>query len=122
MIIKLSKDCRIVGEDGIQFTLQIRKIVSDKPVKGKVSDRAGSLGEWKSEGYYGTLSQALNSTLKKSLMHSTRESNVKDLIHYLNQVTTRIEKACEGLLTARSAAEFDGTVVSEELDALFNEE
>ncbi len=122
MIIKLSKDCRIVGEDGIQFTLQVRERVTDRAVGGRVSDRAGEMSGWKSKGYYGTLAAACHGVLKRVAITKKGECSVKDLVAHLDRVALRIEKACEGVVSARGAAELAGTVTAEELDALFEDE
>ena len=121
MIIKLSKDCRIAGEDGIQFTLQVRERITDRAVGGKVSDRAGEMSGWKTRGYYGTLAQACNAVLKRSLLTKRGEADVRKLVAHLDELTARIEAVCDGIVGAKGAAELDGTVLGDDLDELFSE-
>ena len=121
MIIKLSKDCRIAGEDGIQFTLQVRERITDRAVGGKVSDRAGEMSNWKTRGYYGSLEQAFKAVLKRSVLTQRGEVDAKKLIVHLEAVTKRIEAVCEGLVGAAGAADMEGQVASEDLDELFAE-
>ena len=122
MIIKLAKDCRIVGEDGIQFTLQVRERVSDKAVGGKVSDNAGELSGWKTKGYYGSLGQACQGVMKRVTLTKGGQVTVRDLMTHLEQLTRRIEQACEGVVSARAAAELNGQVDAAVLDALFEDD
>ena len=121
MIIKLSKDCRIAGEDGIQFTLQVRERITDRAVGGKVSDRAGEMSGWKTRGYYGTLAQACNAVLKRSLLTKRGEADVRKLVAHLDELTARIEAVCEGIVGAKGAAELQVTVLGDDLDELFSE-
>lgn len=116
MIIKLSKDCQIVGEDGMQFVLQAREIVSDKAVGGKVSDRAGKLSGWRTKGYYGSLKQACDAAMRFSLIAAKGQPSIRALMAHMDAVAGRIERACEAVVTAKAAAELDGTVVPEDLD------
>jgi hypothetical protein len=121
MIIKLSKDCRIEGSDGLQFVVQVREQITDKAVGGKVSEHAGELSGWRNRGYHGTLPQALNGVLKRTLVTGKQEVSVKQLIAYLDLVTQRLVRASEGVTSARAAAEMEGSVDPEEFDALFAE-
>ena len=121
MIIKLSKDCRIDASDGLQFTIQTRELITDRAVGGKVSKRAGELSEWKNRGYYGSLVQALNGVLRRTLVVDAHEVSVTQLRNHIDQVAAHLEKSCEGVVTARSAAELEGVVDIEGLDAMFSE-
>lgn len=121
MIIKVSKDCRIEGSDGMQFILQVRERITDRAVGGRVSDRAGELSDWKNKGYYGNLGQVMGAILKRVVLTGSQKVTLQQLKDHVDRVAAHLERACEGVVTARSAAEMEGQVDIEGLDELFSE-
>lgn len=119
MIVKLSSDCRIDASDGLSFTLQVRKPITEKTVGGKVSKRAGQMGNWENKGYYGNMLGAMNGVIKYSLLHGSEEKELKEAIVVMAMLVRRVESACEGMVSATSAATFSGVVEAEDLDSLF---
>ena len=120
MIIKLANDCRILGEDGVQFTLQSRKVVGELCVTGKPSKRAGE-ERWSNMGYYPTLATALLGAMKYSILGSDQELTAKKLHALVTGFEVRVKSLCEGILTAAGAADLEGAVEAEDLEDLFSD-
>ena len=120
MIIRLANDCRIVGEDGVQFTLQGRKVVGELCKSGKPSKRAGE-ERWDNMGYYPTLATALLGAMKYAILGSDQELTAKKLHALVTGFEARVTSLCAGILTAAGAAELEGAVEAEELEDLFSD-
>jgi len=118
MVINLSKDCRVVGEDGIQFTLQVLRSKGPTLPNGKPCKRVGER-YWDGVGYYGTLSQAVSGALKHSLLERKGEVSTKELLAYLLAFESRVRGMCDAVCTASGSAAFEGEVDAAELDSLF---
>ena len=115
MIIKLAKDVRLKGEDGVQFTLQVLR------TKGEESRDVGEKF-WYTLGYYGDLQSAMKGVLKHSVLSGKAEVSGKQLAQHVDMVMARIVSACEGVMSAKSAADYDGTVTADALDELMQSE
>ncbi len=92
MIVSIGDDMRIVASDGLCFELQRRG------VQGAKSRKPGAV-VWRILGYYGTLCQAAEAALVKSVCDNGERRDARALAEALSAASARIADAC----TARAA-------------------
>jgi hypothetical protein len=87
MIVNLSLEMRVLGNDGICFELQ--RVAK----KGSKSKDAGA-SSWKSIGYYSSLEQACNAAIAKGLCSDVDEASAKEIVAAIRSAAEMISRAC----------------------------
>jgi hypothetical protein len=112
MIIVFSKTLRVEAEDGVNFTVQRKKVAKSGKHKGQVW--------WDTEGYHHTLEQAALRILQLAVHDPKVKLTVSALLAALDKSTTVIAKACELAGGAFEAAKIEGIVNDGTADELFD--